>query len=141
MAAYRRVDDLWSPAGDCLYTGISSEPNARYRVWEAFTFTFLLHRTRAVGVSQTLRRGTRNGTTEVSHLVIFTEGVTYIPTAAIRLGISPHFSYGRPNSMSHSILQLWFLSSSFSFFSSHILSGRRLDDYHTSTHDVALVRI
>jgi len=22
---------------DCLYTGISSEPNARYRVWEAFT--------------------------------------------------------------------------------------------------------
>ena len=27
---------------DCLYTGISSGPNARYRVWEAFTFTFLL---------------------------------------------------------------------------------------------------
>ena len=26
---------------DCLYTGISSGPNARYRVWEAFTFTFL----------------------------------------------------------------------------------------------------
>ena len=25
----------------CLYTGISSRPNARYRVWEAFTFTFL----------------------------------------------------------------------------------------------------
>jgi len=24
---------------DCLYTGISSGPNARYRVWEAFTFT------------------------------------------------------------------------------------------------------
>ena len=23
---------------DCLYTGISSEPNARCRVWEAFTF-------------------------------------------------------------------------------------------------------
>jgi len=22
----------------CLYTGISSGPNARYRVWEAFTF-------------------------------------------------------------------------------------------------------
>jgi len=109
MAAYHRVDDLWSPAGDCLYTGISSEPNARYRVWEAFTFT-------AVGVSQTLRRGTSNGTTEVSHLVIFTEGVTYIPTAAIRLGISPHFSYGRPNSVSHSILQLWFLSSFFFFF-------------------------
>jgi len=27
---------------DCLYTGISSGPNARYRVWEAFTFTFLI---------------------------------------------------------------------------------------------------
>jgi len=25
---------------DCLYTGISSGSNARYRVWEAFTFTF-----------------------------------------------------------------------------------------------------
>jgi len=25
---------------DCLYTGISSGPKARYRVWEAFTFTF-----------------------------------------------------------------------------------------------------
>ena len=25
---------------DCLYTGISSGPNARCRVWEAFTFTF-----------------------------------------------------------------------------------------------------
>ena len=37
MAAYRRVDDL---RADCLYTGISSGPNVRYRVWEAFTFTF-----------------------------------------------------------------------------------------------------
>jgi len=27
---------------DCLYTGISSGPNARYQVWEAFTFTFLV---------------------------------------------------------------------------------------------------
>jgi len=25
---------------DCLYTRIGSGPNARYRVWEAFTFTF-----------------------------------------------------------------------------------------------------
>jgi len=25
---------------DCLYTGISSGPNARCRVWEASTFTF-----------------------------------------------------------------------------------------------------
>jgi len=35
MAAHHRVDDLQA---DCLYTGINSGPNARYRVWEAFTF-------------------------------------------------------------------------------------------------------
>jgi len=28
---------------DCLYTGISSGPNARYRVWETFTFTFTFY--------------------------------------------------------------------------------------------------
>ena len=27
---------------DCLHTGISSGPNARCGVWEAFSFTFLL---------------------------------------------------------------------------------------------------
>jgi len=42
--------------------------------------------------------------------------------AAITLGIGPH-------------------SSSFFFFSLPSLSGRRLDVYHTSTHDVALVQI
>jgi len=36
MAAYRRVDDLLR--ADCLYTGISSGPNARCRVWKDFTF-------------------------------------------------------------------------------------------------------
>ena len=40
----------------------------------------------------------------------------------------------------HYILQLWFLSSFF-LFSSPLLSGWRLDVYHTSTHDVALARI
>jgi len=36
MAAYRRgmtYSHLWA---DCLYTGISSGPNARWRVWENF---------------------------------------------------------------------------------------------------------
>jgi len=40
------------------------------------------------------------------------------------------------------IFALWFLlSSSFYLFSSPILSRPRLDVYHTSTHDVALVQI
>ena len=43
----------------------------------------------------------------------------------------------RPTRQAIIILQLWFLS----FFSSPILSGRRLDVYHTSIHDVALVQI
>jgi len=29
---------------DCLYTRINSGPNARYRVWETFTFTFNMHK-------------------------------------------------------------------------------------------------
>jgi len=40
------------------------------------------------------------------------------------------------------IFALWFLSFFLSFFLSSLnLSGRRLDVYHTSTHDVALVQI
>jgi len=42
------------------------------------------------------------------------------------------------NRADHYIFILFLLSSS---FSSPILSGRRLDVYHTSTHGVALVRI
>jgi len=37
------------------------------------------------------------------------------------------------NRAGHYIMLMWFL-----LFSSPILSGRRLDVYHTSTHDVAL---
>jgi len=44
------------------------------------------------------------------------------------------------NRADHYIFILWFLLSS-SFFSSPILSRRRLDVCHTSTHGVALVRI
>jgi len=47
------------------------------------------------------------------------------------------------NRVDHHIFALWFLPFfllSF-FLSSPNLSGRRLDVYHTSTHDVALVRI
>ena len=55
MAAYRRVDDLRSPAG-CLYTGISSGPNARYRVWEAFTFFILCFTLRLFDIVKQSRR-------------------------------------------------------------------------------------
>ena len=44
------------------------------------------------------------------------------------------------NRADHYIFALWFLSSFF-FFSSPNLSGRRLDVYHTSTHGVVLVQI
>ena len=40
----------------------------------------------------------------------------------------------------HYIFALWFLSF-FLLFSSANLSGRRVDVYYISTHDVALVRI
>ena len=46
----------------------------------------LLHGTRAVGISQTLRCGTRNGITELLVLVIFNRGATYT------LGIGPRSS-------------------------------------------------
>jgi len=45
----------------------------------------------------------------------------------------------------HYIFALWFLSFIYLllsfFYSNPNLSGRRLDVYHTSTHDVALVHI
>jgi len=43
----------------------------------------LLHATRAVGITQTLWCGTRNGITELLLLVICNRGATYIPRAAI----------------------------------------------------------
>jgi len=44
------------------------------------------------------------------------------------------------NRAGHYIFALWFLSSFF-FFSSPNVSGRRVDVYDTSTYGVALVRI
>jgi len=48
----------------------------------------LVHGTRIVGVSQTLRRRTRNGITEVSQ-----RAPPIFGTAAITLGIGPHSSF------------------------------------------------
>ena len=50
-------------------------------------------------------------------------------------------SYGRPVEQGRPLYFHAVVSTSFSFFSSPNLSGRRLDICHTSTHDVALVRI
>jgi len=52
-----------------------------------------LHGTRAVGVSQTLRRCTRNGITAFRSSSFSTEVATYIPRAAIMLGMGPHSSF------------------------------------------------
>ena len=45
------------------------------------------------------------------------------------------------NRADHYIFPLWFLVSSIYFISSPILSRRRLDVYHTSTHGVTLVMV
>jgi len=74
----------------------------------------LLHGTAAADVSQTLRRGTRNGITELCrrrHLCSARQPLRWAsPTFLVLL------------------------------FSSPTLSGRKVDVYHTSTHDVALGR-
>jgi len=51
----------------------------------------LLHDTRAVGVSQTLRRGTRNGITELSLLVIFDRERHLYPEGGHHVGRMPTF--------------------------------------------------
>jgi len=59
-----------------------------------FMLASLLHRCRSKEVNQTfqsLRRGTRNGITELSQRAPPT-----FARAAITLGIGPHSSYGRP---------------------------------------------
>ena len=54
----------------------------------SYILAVLLHGTSAAGLSQTLRRGTRNGITELSQ-----RAPPIFGWAAIRLGISPHASY------------------------------------------------
>ena len=65
----------------------------------------LLHSTQAAGVSQTVRRAARNEITQLSQ-----RAPPIFGRAAIVLGILPH-----------------------SIFKSPILSGRKVDIYHTST--------
>jgi len=74
-------------------------------------------------------------------LPIFIVGLTMLGNILYRHVMLEVWScyYGRPRAV-HYIFML-FLLSSFFFFSSPNLSGRRLDAYHTSAHGVALVRI
>ena len=53
----------------------------------------LLHGTRAVGVSQTLRRGTRNGITELSLLCIFNRGHHLHSEGGHHVGHRPTFLF------------------------------------------------
>jgi len=53
----------------------------------------------------------------------------------------PHLNQLSPQGAQQPPTFVLFLSFFISFFSSPNLTGRRLDVYHTSIHDVALVRI
>jgi len=105
----------FSPVQNSLYVQVLRSP----------MLAALLHGTPAVGVSQTLRCGTRNGIMELSQRV-----PPILGWAAMTLGIGPHSSFV--------LFLLSFLF--FLVFSSPNLSGRRLDVYHTSTHGVELVQ-
>ena len=65
---------------------------AKFTLRPCFPFAYilaaLLHGTPAAGVRQTLRRGTRNGITELSQ-----RAPPIFGRAAIKLGIGPHSSY------------------------------------------------
>ena len=65
----------------------------------------LLHGTRPVGVSQTLRRDTGSGITELSQ-----RAPPILGWAAITLGIDPHSSYGLPYVIGQAIIFFLFLS-------------------------------
>ena len=65
-------------------------PGAKFTFRSSLAFSYigsLLHNTRAVGVSQTLRRGTRKGIAELSLLVC----ATYIPQGGHHVGHRPTF--------------------------------------------------
>jgi len=99
MEAKQTLHDVWSsPAlvhyiyifGDsCPLTEFCQVQNSlRVKVLRYPTLGALLYGTRAVGVSETLRRGTRNRVTEISEKAPLIFG-----RAAITLGIGPHSSF------------------------------------------------
>jgi len=81
---------------NCPLTEFCAVQNSLYlQVLRSSILAALLHGTAAAGVSQTLRRATRNGITELSQTTPSIFG-----WAAITLGIGPYSSlfiyYGRP---------------------------------------------
>jgi len=105
------------------------------QVLRSLILAALLHGTPAAGVGQTLRRGTRNGITELSQWAqpIFGRAAINWASAHILAFLWPPCIAGCGH--------IYFRPVSFCLFSSPNLSGSRLDVYHTSTHDVVLVRI
>jgi len=75
--------------GSCPVTEFCQVQNSLcVQVLRSAILAGLLHCRRAVGVSQTLRLGTRNGITELSQTA-----PPILGRAAITLGIGPHCSY------------------------------------------------
>jgi len=100
LEANQTLHDLWSSPGLVHYIYIFGAfapdrilPRAKFilrlcvQVLRSCILAALLHGTPAVGLSQTLRHGTRNGITELSQSVPPTFG-----WAAITLGIGTHSS-------------------------------------------------
>jgi len=88
------VDYIYTFGGCCPLKEFYQVQNSRcVQVLRSLILAALLHGTPAAGVSQTLRRGTRNGITQLSQTVPPIFG-----WAAITLGIGPHYScfYGLP---------------------------------------------
>jgi len=97
--ANQTLHDVWpSPmlvhyiyifGGSCPLTEFCLVQNSLYiQVLRSPILVALLHGTPVVGISQTLRRSTRNGITELSH-----RAPPILGWAAIMLDIGPHFSF------------------------------------------------
>jgi len=79
---------------DCLYTGISSGHNTRYRVWEFFTFTFLCLSV-CVYLSDCPRGYLRNHTRDLYQIFVH---VAYVSSSVLlrHVDVRPHcLSAGR----------------------------------------------
>jgi len=83
------LHDIYIFGGSCCLTEFCLVQNSLYiKVLRSLILAALLHGTPAVGVSQTLQHGTRNGITELS-----LSAPPIFGWAAMTLGIGPHSSY------------------------------------------------